>query len=145
MGHDISRRGGWVVGTGVRPGEAKPLCVWKDGSRIRVLRGDLTIVDADQPLLKTSCSQKSRPQNQAEQLRFGLDRLNVELHPKTFTKWILFLLQSFYLQTTCNLEPMQRMSGIYLQHAPNVVRNKESERQSITGFEIMIFNAAQFT
>ena len=46
--HDISRRGGWV-GTGVRPGEAKPLCWWKDGSRIRVLRGDLTIVDADQP------------------------------------------------------------------------------------------------
>lgn len=46
--HDISRRGGWV-GTGVRPGEVKPLCWWKDGSRIRVLRGDLTIVDADQP------------------------------------------------------------------------------------------------
>ncbi len=49
--HDISRRGGWV-GTGVRPGEAKPLCWWKDGSRIRVLRGDLTIVDADQPPVK---------------------------------------------------------------------------------------------
>jgi hypothetical protein len=45
---DISQTGGWV-GTGVRPGEAKPLCWWKDGSRIRVLRGDLTIVDADQP------------------------------------------------------------------------------------------------
>ena len=44
----ISQRGGWV-GTGVRPGESKPLCWWKDGSRIRVLRGDLTIVDADQP------------------------------------------------------------------------------------------------
>ena len=44
----IIKRGGWV-GTGVRPGEAKPLCWWKDGSRIRVLRGDLTIVDADQP------------------------------------------------------------------------------------------------
>ena len=46
--HDISARGGWV-GTGVRPGESKPLCWWKDGRRIRVLRGDLTIVDADQP------------------------------------------------------------------------------------------------
>ncbi len=45
---DIARKGGWI-GTGVRPGEAKPLCWWKDGSRIRVLRGDLTIVDADQP------------------------------------------------------------------------------------------------
>nr|MCU0710337.1 hypothetical protein [Pirellula sp.] len=44
---DIARNGGWV-GTGVLPGEAKPLCWWKDGSRIRVLRGDLTIVDADQ-------------------------------------------------------------------------------------------------
>jgi outer membrane lipoprotein-sorting protein len=49
--HDITERGGWV-GTGVRPGEAKPLCWWKDGSRIRVLRGDLTIVDADQPPVK---------------------------------------------------------------------------------------------
>lgn len=45
---DIARKGGWI-GTGVRPGEAKPLCWWKDGSRIRVLRGDLTIVDANQP------------------------------------------------------------------------------------------------
>jgi outer membrane lipoprotein-sorting protein len=45
---DISRSGGWV-GTGVQPGEAKPLCWWKDGGRIRVLRGDLTIVDADTP------------------------------------------------------------------------------------------------
>lgn len=48
---DISRTGGWV-GTDVRPGEAKPLCWWKDGSRIRVLRGDLTIVDTDQPPAK---------------------------------------------------------------------------------------------
>ena len=45
---DIARKGRWI-GTGVQPGEAKPLCWWKDGSRIRVLRGDLTIVDADQP------------------------------------------------------------------------------------------------
>ena len=45
---EISRKGGWV-GTGVRPGEDKPLCWWKDGSQIRVLRGDLTIVDVDQP------------------------------------------------------------------------------------------------
>ena len=45
---EIARRGGWV-GTGVRPGESKPLCWWKDGSGIRVLRSDLTIVDADQP------------------------------------------------------------------------------------------------
>lgn len=45
--YDINRTGGWL-GTGVRPGEAKPLCWWKDGGRIRVLRGDLTIVDADQ-------------------------------------------------------------------------------------------------
>ncbi len=46
--YEINRTGGWL-GTGVRPGEAKPLCWWKDGGRIRVLRGDLTIVDADQP------------------------------------------------------------------------------------------------
>jgi hypothetical protein len=46
--YDINRTGGWL-GMEVRPGEAKPLCWWKDGSQIRVLRGDLTIVDADQP------------------------------------------------------------------------------------------------
>lgn len=45
---DIARKGGWV-GTGVRPGEAKPLCWWKDGNQIRVLRADLTTVDANQP------------------------------------------------------------------------------------------------
>jgi outer membrane lipoprotein-sorting protein len=46
--HRITRSGGWV-GVGVRPGEAKPLCWWKDGNRIRVLRGDLTIAEAAQP------------------------------------------------------------------------------------------------
>ena len=46
--HRISRTGGWV-GAGVQPGESKPLCWWKDGDQIRVLKGDLTIVDADQP------------------------------------------------------------------------------------------------
>lgn len=46
--HIITGKGGWV-GAGVRPGEAKPLCWWKAGKQIRVLRGDLTIVDADQP------------------------------------------------------------------------------------------------
>jgi len=46
--HRISRTGGWV-GDGVQPGEAEPLCWWKDGEQIRVLRADLTIVDADQP------------------------------------------------------------------------------------------------
>ncbi len=40
---------------GVRPGEAKPLCWWKDGGQIRVLRGDLTIVDTDQPPVIKSC------------------------------------------------------------------------------------------
>lgn len=44
----ILRTGGWV-GTGVRPGEVKPLCWWKDSGQIRVLRADLKIVNADQP------------------------------------------------------------------------------------------------
>lgn len=43
----VARTGGWV-GTGVRPGEPKPLCWWKDASGIRILRGDLTIIGADQ-------------------------------------------------------------------------------------------------
>jgi outer membrane lipoprotein-sorting protein len=46
--HKISRAGGWV-GDGVRPGEQKALCWWENGDQIRVLQGDLTIVDADQP------------------------------------------------------------------------------------------------
>lgn len=46
--HTISKTGGWV-GTGVRPGEPKPLLWWKDGEQIRVLLADLTIVDADDP------------------------------------------------------------------------------------------------
>jgi outer membrane lipoprotein-sorting protein len=45
---DITRTGGWV-GDGVRPGEPSPLCWWKADGKIRVLRGDLSIVDADQP------------------------------------------------------------------------------------------------
>jgi outer membrane lipoprotein-sorting protein len=48
--YQISRTGGWI-GDGVRPGEPKALCWWKDGDQIRVLRGELTIVDADQPPL----------------------------------------------------------------------------------------------
>lgn len=44
----INRSGGWVGG-GVRPGEAKPLCWWKEKGKIRVLRADLTIVDASEP------------------------------------------------------------------------------------------------
>ena len=43
----IQRKGGWV-GTGVRPGELKPLCWWRSGNQIRVLRSDLTIFDAEQ-------------------------------------------------------------------------------------------------
>ena len=46
--NEITRTGGWV-GTGVRPGESKPLCWWKVGGKIRILQGDLVIVDADQP------------------------------------------------------------------------------------------------
>ncbi len=45
--HLIKRHGGWV-GTGVRPGEAKPICWWQlPGKGIRVLNADLTINDAD--------------------------------------------------------------------------------------------------
>ena len=45
---NVARTGGWV-GTGVLPGESKVLCWWKDTNGIRILRGDLTIIDADQP------------------------------------------------------------------------------------------------
>lgn len=46
--HVISRTGGWV-GNGVLPGEPKALCWWKDDGKIRVLQGNLSIVDAKQP------------------------------------------------------------------------------------------------
>ncbi len=46
--HIISRKGGWV-GNGVRPGETKALCWWKDAGQIRVLQANLTIVDAENP------------------------------------------------------------------------------------------------
>ena len=46
--HRITGTGGWV-GEGVQPGEARPLCWWKVDGKIRVLRGDLKIIDADQP------------------------------------------------------------------------------------------------
>jgi outer membrane lipoprotein-sorting protein len=47
----ISRQNGAWVGEGVRPGEAKPLCWWrKPGAKdVRVLYGNSTIRDADQP------------------------------------------------------------------------------------------------
>ena len=45
----IGRNGAWV-GTGVRPGEDKPLCWWRssDAEKVRVLYGNMTIRDADQ-------------------------------------------------------------------------------------------------
>jgi outer membrane lipoprotein-sorting protein len=49
-GTRISRHGAWI-GKGVRPGEEKPLCWWRkpgDGN-VRVLYGNLTIRDSDQP------------------------------------------------------------------------------------------------
>ena len=45
----ISHRGGWV-GTGVKPGEARPICWWQRPRKgIRVLNADLTVNDADAP------------------------------------------------------------------------------------------------
>lgn len=47
--HLITRHGGWV-GTGVKPGEAEPICWWQlPGKNIRVLNADLTINDAEAP------------------------------------------------------------------------------------------------
>jgi outer membrane lipoprotein-sorting protein len=47
----ISGQNGAWTGAGVRPGEDKPLCWWRtpDVKNVRVLYGNLTIRDADQP------------------------------------------------------------------------------------------------
>jgi len=44
----ITRTGGWV-GTGIRPGESKPLCWWRSATGIRVLDADLTIRESNDP------------------------------------------------------------------------------------------------
>jgi outer membrane lipoprotein-sorting protein len=46
----INEHGAWI-GTGVRPGEKKPLCWWRQpgNKQTSVLYGDLTIRDADRP------------------------------------------------------------------------------------------------
>jgi len=46
----VGRDGAWI-GKGVRPGEEKPLCWWRKpgAENVRVLYGNLTIRDADQP------------------------------------------------------------------------------------------------
>lgn len=50
--YTITKRGAWV-GEGVKPGENKPLCWWKlPGKNIRIVYGDLTIRDADEPPTK---------------------------------------------------------------------------------------------
>jgi outer membrane lipoprotein-sorting protein len=47
----IGRQNGAWIGTGTRPGEEKPLCWWRTpgAKNVRVLYGNLTIRDADQP------------------------------------------------------------------------------------------------